>query len=714
MSEDLIGKKLGPYEIRMLLGKGGMSSVYLAYQSSMDRVVALKLLPREFLHDSTFLARFQNEARLVAKLEHINILPVYDVGEDNGIPYIVMRYLSGGTVADLLADHLPDNETIARILEQVASALDYAHMRGIIHRDIKPSNVLLDSSGNAYLADFGIARMVAEASGLTGSRVIGTPSYVSPEQVKKGMVITPSVDIYAMGVLAYEMLAGEPPYRDDDPTKTLMAHVMEPVPSIQDVDPNVNSEIDRVVQKALAKRAEDRYPSAGAFAAAFAAAVSGGSASRLGEATDPRSAPSFAPINPPMQPPARPPAPIVPNPPGNRPDTGSLPNQPYGQMPPPKQQTPYPPPRDAYYDYGDLKSMRQERGRSFPIWLIAPIVVIALLGGLIFVAFALTDGDPSTLLAILTPQVGNQPTATATVTITPGGPATDAPTPRPGVLPAPSGGYRLAYASNSSNNYDIYIVDIDGSNRTKLTENGGPDFDPAWSPDGNEIIYTSREELNANSDLWVMDADGSDKQQITDSEDFNEVDPDWSPDGQWIAFASDRDGDFDIYVMRPDGSELRQVINEPNDQWTPRWSSDGVLIVYTDGNYNQSSTTDLYMVDANGGTPLPVAVTASEPDTYPDFAFDSLRIVFTSGMGLAGNNTALFTLHLPTQTQEQLTSGEGQDDDPVWSPDSVYIAFDARRGGASVFDLYIINVATREETRLTEDAGDNVAPAWQP
>lgn len=397
MPEDLIGKKLGPYEIRMLLGKGGMSSVYMAYQPSMDRVVALKVLPPEFLHDSTFLARFQNEARMVAKLEHINILPVYDVGEDRGIPYIVMRYLSGGTVSDLLADHLPDNETIARILEQVASALDYAHARGIIHRDIKPSNVLLDSSGNAYLADFGIARMVAEASGLTGSRVIGTPSYVAPEQVKKGQVITESVDTYALGVLAYEMLAGEPPYRDDDPTKTLMAHVMEPVPSVRDIDPNVSPEIDRAIQKALAKRAEDRYPSATAFAQAFRAAING-----TGEATDPRSIP-------PMQPPVQQQRPVIPAQPGSLPNApaprasepqyyapGSAPGAPRMPAPNAPAEPLYPipaqqPPRNTPSGGYDYYEDRPRRGFSFPIFLLVPIVVIALFGGVVLVAYYLTS-----------------------------------------------------------------------------------------------------------------------------------------------------------------------------------------------------------------------------------------------------------------------------------------------------------------------------------
>ena len=145
MSDALIGQTLGHYEIRALLGKGGMSTVYMAYQPSMDRMVALKILPREFLHDDTFLIRFEREIKTIAKLEHLHILPVYDAGQEGGIPYIAMRYLPGGTLADLIDQKLPPLTTIIRLVGQIAGALDYAHDREIIHRDLKPSNILLDS-----------------------------------------------------------------------------------------------------------------------------------------------------------------------------------------------------------------------------------------------------------------------------------------------------------------------------------------------------------------------------------------------------------------------------------------------------------------------------------------------------------------------------------------------------------------------------------------
>lgn len=686
MSDTLVGKKLGSYEIRTLLGKGGMSTVYLAYQPSMDRTVVVKVLPPEFLHDHTFLQRFQNEARTVAKLEHINILPVYDVGEDNGIPYIVMRYLPGGTLADLLADHLPDNTTIAHILQQIGSALDYAHARGIIHRDLKPSNVLLDSAGNAYLADFGIARMMAEASNLTGSRVVGTPSYVAPEQVKKGEVVTQSADIYALGVLAYEMLTGEPPYRDEDATKTLMAHVMEPVPSVRDIDPNVPSAIDAVVQRALAKRPEDRFPTAGAFAEAFRQAVDNNTVLSnpplLGEETQPRG---------------------VTNPPPRRqPDRPAVPPRPGSGIP-----------RNAGFVRGDSTPYPTRRPIGFPVWLIVPVVLIALLGGVLIVALALTGGDFNRFFILFAPA----PTRTPWPTVTPTGGVVEstngASTTAPAVLPPPSGGDRLVFASNRTGNFDLYLIDIDGSNLRQITNTEGPDFDPRWSPDGRQIIYAARVTQADTADLWIMDADGSNPVQLTNSPDMDEVDPDISPNGLFIAFASNRSGNFDIYTMSIDGTNVQQITNDVADEVSPRWSPDGALIAYYAGTYNQTETSDLYIIASQGGVPNRLTQNDAIPDLWVDWARSGAEIAFTSGQGLGGDQRAIFTMPLGGAAK-QLTEGQIHDDDPTWSPDGTRIAFDSNRQGDGVYDLFIVDVATGNVSQLTDNTGDNVAPAWQP
>jgi len=185
----LVGRTLGQYEIIGEIGHGGMADVYRAVQPSIGREVAIKVLPAHFLQDRTFLERFMREVKVIAQLQHPRILPVYDFGEQDGLPYIVMAYMPGGTLADRIREApggLP-LDAVAHYVTQIAEALDYAHRRNIIHRDFKPSNVLLDDEENAYLADFGIAKVTEATAQLTGSGIVGTPAYMAPVCAQRGM-----------------------------------------------------------------------------------------------------------------------------------------------------------------------------------------------------------------------------------------------------------------------------------------------------------------------------------------------------------------------------------------------------------------------------------------------------------------------------------------------------------------------------------------------
>jgi tRNA A-37 threonylcarbamoyl transferase component Bud32 len=268
----VIGQTLGQYRLVEQIGKGGMATVYKAYQESMNRYVAIKILPHQFMHDETFLARFEREAQVIAQLEHRSILPVHDFGEQDGIPYIVMRYVDGGTVHDKIeqAGSLGLEQT-TRIIRQVADALDFAHQRGIIHRDLKPRNILIDQQGDVYLSDFGIAKMLESAATLTGTGIMGTPAYIAPE-LAQGMKADKRVDVYALGVVTYEMLCGRVPYEADTPMGAIFKHVNEPVPSLCKAKADIPEVVDVVVQKALAKDPDERFQTAGELARALEAA----------------------------------------------------------------------------------------------------------------------------------------------------------------------------------------------------------------------------------------------------------------------------------------------------------------------------------------------------------------------------------------------------------------------------------------------------------
>ncbi|HAV78656.1 MAG TPA: hypothetical protein DCX53_15010 [Anaerolineae bacterium] len=261
-------KNIGRYEIKSELGRGGMATVYHAYDPSFDREVAIKVLPREFLHNPQFLDRFQREVKTIAQLEHPAIVPVYDVGEHDGLPFFVMRYMPGGSLSDMIGKGRFNLADTARIVERLAGALSYAHRKGIIHRDLKPDNILFSDDAYPFISDFGIAKFTQAQTNLTGSGIIGTPAYMSPEQAT-GDGLDHRSDIYGMGVIVYQMLTGQQPYKSDTPMGVAIKHVTDPVPNILMVASDMPAELGDVMTKVLAKDRDQRYSSAIEFARAL-------------------------------------------------------------------------------------------------------------------------------------------------------------------------------------------------------------------------------------------------------------------------------------------------------------------------------------------------------------------------------------------------------------------------------------------------------------
>ena len=250
-----------------------MAAVYKAYQPAMERIVAIKVLPRHMASSDEFVERFRREAKMLAKLQHPNILPVFDYGEAEGYPYIIMPFVQGGTLSQSLHNTQVPLPDVNRIMTQLGKALGYAHAHGMIHRDVKPSNVLLDDSGNCLLTDFGLARMTESTSKITSSgAVMGTPSYMSPEQ-GTGATLDQRSDLYSLGVILFEMLTGRVPYSAETPIAVVLKHIQDPLPSVRKFNPEIHEEVELVLLKALAKHPDERYQSADEFVGALQAAI---------------------------------------------------------------------------------------------------------------------------------------------------------------------------------------------------------------------------------------------------------------------------------------------------------------------------------------------------------------------------------------------------------------------------------------------------------
>ncbi len=269
---ELIGRTLGQYRIIEQIGQGGMATVYKAYQPGLDRDVALKILPPLHAKQPGFSERFRREAKAIANLHHPNILPVYDSGRDGDYSYLVMRYIDGArTLADVMRGRLT-LEQVSNLIGQIASALSYAHRQGVIHRDVKPGNVLMDGDW-VLLTDFGLAKMTEASVKLTGTGVgMGTPAYMSPEQ-GQGKPIDHRTDIYALGVILYEMLTGQIPHNAETPVAIIFKRISEPLPLPHTLNPAVTEPVERVILKALTPNPADRFGDAEAMAAALHAAI---------------------------------------------------------------------------------------------------------------------------------------------------------------------------------------------------------------------------------------------------------------------------------------------------------------------------------------------------------------------------------------------------------------------------------------------------------
>ncbi len=733
---DLIGKPFGQhgqYIITALLGEGGMAAVFRAQQLSVKRDVAIKVIKTGLLNVSEFARRFEREAETVAALDHIHILKVFDYGQQGDMVYLVMQLLSGGSLADLImrSGGLSVTQT-SQLLNQMAAALDYAHGQSIVHRDMKPHNVLLDQQGNAFLTDFGIAKLRnTSGTALTQSGgTLGTPAYMSPEQWR-GEAVDARADIYALGIIVFEMLTGRVPFEGDTAFGLMHKHVYEPIPPIRDIKPDLPLSVERVINKALAKDKEQRFESAGALAAAFQQAISddGWDENRTPEAViaAPRSTIRLTTS----------PAPVA-------------------------ESAPEPP--------------SAARRTNLPVLLLAAVLVLALIGIGAFLlsqnnataeatntaqaliaaqasqtAAAPTFTDVPSATATLTPSATASPTvtpsmtasatatltatltatATASLTATPTLTATltasptltNTPTETPTVTPLPlptafgGGSSRIIFTTSRDGNQEIYSVEANGREARNLTRNPFDDYSPAFSPDGTRVVFVSTR--GGGRQLFLMDADGGNVQQLT-RERAENYDAAWSPDGKQIVYVSTRDRRRNIYLINADGSNLEDPIRLTDVQATderPLFSPDGTQIAFIS---DRSGTRQMWLMNADGSDPRQLT---QPPATVRYFAWSpsGTQIVISQNRG--ENRSQLYVMPAaPTakDAMQRLTNDLGNHIQPVWSVDGQHIIYLSNFGlsaAAQRYNLWIVDRQGGTARQVTRETIDNIPDAridWQP
>lgn len=636
-----IGETVGPYKIIQYLGQGGMATIYRAQQLTLERDVALKVMHPALKDDQSFLLRFKREASIVAKLNHPNIVPVYDFGEFEGVSYIVMRYIEGQTLKDILTDQKLGTKQILDILRPVSDALAYAHSRGVMHRDVKPSNILIDGEGNVYLADFGLARIAqSNESTLSQELIIGSPQYISPEQ-GKGEPADERSDIYSLAVVVYEMFTRHVPFAGDTPYTTILSHINDPLPPPRQFNDKINPAMEQVLVKALAKNRDLRFRNVREFMHALENAVRGPV-----EENEP-AAPILIAAS----------KPIATNP------------------------------------IGDFMNRVREafENREPIVFISAGIVALCLLLACVLglgyfasqnSAFAAVLGGRSVaptrviVLPITTPTFtgsGSTPAVLLTqAAITANPPAQSTPIPPRPTVPRGKIAYTIV-TGELAEQHAVWVANADGTNARLIAELA---MWPALSPDGTQIAYYR---MKAENGIWIQNLDGSAARRAIPGSDVCCVT--WSPDGKRLAyFKGNLKFGGTIFIANIDGSGVTEV----GPGFNPSWAPVGGRLAYT-GCVPNTSQCGIFVYAIAGGSPHLIT---RDNGGSPQWSPTGDKITYQADDGKSHMN--VFVVNADGTGVKQLTFGRSNDGQPDWSRDGNFIFWRSDQNGTA-WAIYVMH-----------------------
>ena len=646
----VVGESVGPYEIVEYIGQGGMATIYKAHQTSLDRFVALKVIHPVLKNDQAFLSRLNREALIIAKLNHPNIVTVYDFTQFEGVPFLVLRYIDGKTLKEVLQQQRLGTQSILKIMRPVADALAYAHSRGVLHRDVKPSNILIDNDGHVFLTDFSLARIEhSSESTLSRDMMIGSPHYLSPEQAKSEPVDA-RTDIYSLGIVLYEMFTGQVPFSAETPYGTILAHINDQPRAPRTINPKMPPAVEQVLLKTIAKDPKDRYPSVREMMRALENAARG----PVEETPAPIPLMDYKPAR-------------------TLPLQGPLANV-GTQL------------KTAATSLGGHSNKRAPWlamiagiAALFVLFLCMASVAWFALQTPLFKAFvaprtpvaASTAAAQGMLTAPLAPATPAPPEHTPTSippssTRASSSPPTNTPA-RPAIAPlagAPRG--KIAYSvatGEAAEQHSIWMANADGSDAQSVIEFS---MWPAISPDGKQIAYYRMKDEG----IYVANIDGGNPRRIAGGETCCVQ---WSRDSKRLMYVQGKlkAGDTHVKIANLDGSDPIELPLGPSP-YNPTWSPDGSKLAYAACGQANKNVCGIFVFDMKTRESKQIT---TDGGGDPQWSPNSDRIVYQAG------NPNVFIVNADGTGRKQLTSGKSNDGQPTWSSDGNFIFWRSDQDG---------------------------------